>query len=348
MLDFRSLSLDELKDYVTAVGEKEFRARQIFSWIHKGAETFEEMTDLPHALREKLKKDGYLNNMEVAAKQRSKSDGTVKYLMALKDGNLIECVLMRYAYGNSLCISTQVGCNFGCRFCASTIGGKKRDLTAGEMLGQLLKVQRDVNCKINHVVLMGIGEPLDNFENVLKFLRIVNHPAGVNLGMRRITLSTCGLVPEIKRLADLNLQITLAVSLHAPNDRIRRQIMPVARKYGLEELLDACRYYISKTNRRITFEYALIDGVNDADRHAAELAQKLKGMLCHINLIPVNKISGRNYVKASRDRIESFKNILIASGIETTVRRELGTDIDAACGQLRSSHLWRLAPLHEP
>jgi 23S rRNA (adenine2503-C2)-methyltransferase len=342
MIEFRSLSLEEIENYIVQKGEKKFRAKQLFKWIHRGIESFDEMTDISLNLREKLKNDGYIGNMKIEGKQTSKVDGTVKYVMSLLDGNIIECVLMKYSYGNSICISTQAGCSMGCSFCASTIGGKNRDLTAGEMLGQILIVEKDSKCKISNIVLMGTGEPLDNFENVIKFLRLVNHPEGINIGMRHITLSTCGLVPEIKRLADLNMQITLAISLHAPNDEIRRSIMPIARKYSIDDLLDVCRYYINKTNRRITFEYSLIDGVNDSDDNAKELSQRLKGLLCHVNLIPINKVRERKFEKSTSDRVEAFKKILVNNGIETTVRRELGSDIDAACGQLRRKYIEKL------
>lgn len=339
MIEFRDMQINEIEDVVVNNGEKMFRGKQIFKWIHKGVESFDEMTNLPKNLREKLSSLGFIKNMEIAAKQESRIDGTVKYLMELKDGNLIECVLMKYSFGNSICISTQAGCSMGCSFCASTIGGKNRDLTAGEMLGQILKVQRDSGLKVSNVVLMGTGEPLDNFENVVKFLRIVNHSEGLNIGMRHITISTCGLVPEIKRLADLNLQITLAVSLHAPNDNIRKQIMPVARRYDIDELLDACRYYINKTNRRITFEYSLIHEVNDREEHARELSARIKDMLCHVNLIPLNKVKERKYNKSDREAVERFRDILVSSGIQTTIRRELGSDIDASCGQLRRGYI---------
>ncbi len=338
MMDYRDLTFDELQDYLVNIGEKKFRAKQIFKWIHRGVEEFHEMTDLSISLREKLEMNGYLGNMEVETKQESANDETVKYLMHLKDGNMIECVLMRYSYGNSICISTQAGCSMGCSFCASTIGGKNRDLTGGEMIGQIMKVQRDAGVEISNIVLMGSGEPLDNLKNVLKFFKIVNHPEGINIGMRHITLSTCGLVPEIINLADMNLQITLAISLHGPNDEIRKRLMPIANKYSYDELLNACNYYIEKTNKRITFEYALIDGINDRKEDAKELSTKLKGMLCHVNLIPINKVKDRGYEKSQRARIEEFKQVLLLHGIETTVRRELGSDIDAACGQLRRSY----------
>lgn len=339
MEEFRNLSINEIENIVVDMGEKKFRAKQIFKWIHRSIESFDEMTDLSGALREKLKNRGYISNMDILTKQESQIDGTVKYLMSLRDKNVIECVLMKYTHGYSICISTQAGCSMGCSFCASTIGGKNRDLTAGEMIGQILKVQRDSGQRISNVVLMGTGEPLDNFENVMKFVDLVNNPDGINIGMRHITISTCGLVPEIKRLGDLNLQLTLAISLHAPNDEIRTKIMPVARKYALTELMEACSYYIKKTKRRITFEYSLIDGVNDSDRNAAELSSLLKGMLCHVNLIPLNRVKEREYSKSRVDRVEKFKGILVKNGIETTVRRELGSDIDAACGQLRRSHI---------
>jgi 23S rRNA (adenine2503-C2)-methyltransferase len=339
MIDFRNMNIIELETMLLNIGEKKFRAKQVFKWIQSGVEDFEEMTDLSKCLREKLKNLGYLCNMEVKEKLLSKLDGTTKYLMHLKDSNLIECVVMKYDYGNTICISTQAGCNMGCTFCASAIGGKKRDLTAGEMIGQILIAQKDSNVKISNIVLMGTGEPFDNFKNVTDFINMVNNKDGLNIGMRHITISTCGLIPEIIKFADMNLQITLAISLHAPNDEIRIKTMPVTKKYSIQELLKACRYYIDKTNRRITFEYALIDGLNDQDESARELASKLRGMLCHVNLIPVNKVSEKNYEKSNKIRIESFKKILTENGIETTVRRELGSDIDAACGQLRRKYL---------
>ncbi|MCX7695568.1 MAG: 23S rRNA (adenine(2503)-C(2))-methyltransferase RlmN [Caloramator sp.] len=335
MIELRSLSLKEMQNFIEEIGEPKFRAKQIFKWIHKGVEDFDEMTDLSKALREKLSNNGYIKNMEIVKKQVSKVDGTEKYLLKLLDGNLIECVLMRYNYGNSICISTQVGCSMGCKFCASTIGGKVRDLTPGEMIGQIIIVQNDIKERISNVVLMGVGEPLDNFDNTIKFLELLKEPEGLNIGMRHITISTCGLVPEIKRLADLNYQITLAISLHAPNDEIRKKTMPIANRYSMEQIIDACKYYIDKTARRITFEYTMIDGVNDEKEHAEELAEKLKGLLCHVNLIPVNAVTERGLKRSNQEKIIKFKNILEKRGIETTIRRELGSDIDAACGQLR-------------
>lgn len=338
-IDFRCLSIPEIENYMIEKGQQKFRAKQIFSWIHKGINDFEDMTNLSKDLREILKNDAYICNMEIERKFVSKIDNTVKYLMKLKDDNIIECVVMEYEHGNTICISTQAGCSMGCSFCASTIGGKNRDLTSGEMLGQVLECQRDLKKYISNVVLMGTGEPLDNYENVIKFLRLVNDPSGINIGMRHITISTCGLVPEIRALADLSFQITLAISLHAPNDNVRKTIMPIAYRYSMEDLLDACKYYIQKTNRRITFEYALIYGVNDKSEHAQELSKILKGMLCHVNLIPVNKIEEKNFEKSNSKSIEEFKKILAGSGIQTTIRRELGSDINAACGQLRRSYI---------
>ncbi|MEF9952515.1 MAG: 23S rRNA (adenine(2503)-C(2))-methyltransferase RlmN [Clostridium sp.] len=341
-VDLRDLTIDEIKVYLQEIGEKPFRAKQIFKWIHKSIEDIDDMSDLSKDLREKLKKDAYICNMNIVGKLESKIDGTIKYLMSMKDGNVIECVFMKYKHGNSICISTQAGCRMGCTFCASTIGGKNRDLTAGEMLGQILKVQLDTGESISNIVLMGTGEPFDNYDNVMKFLSLVNCSEGVNIGMRHITISTCGLVPEIKRLAEDNNQVTLAISLHSPYDEARKQIMPIARKYSLDELMEACRYYISKTSRRITFEYSLIDGVNDHKEYASELVCLLSGMLCHVNLIPINQVKERDYKKSNKKRVDEFKAILERGGISTTVRRELGSDIDAACGQLRRQYLNKL------
>lgn len=341
-IDFRDMTIEELEEYVALKQEKKFRAKQIFKWIHRGIEDIDEMTDLPLDVRETLKSDGYTCNMEIEQKLVSKIDNTTKYLMLLKDNNVIECVVMNYDYGKTICISTQVGCSMGCSFCASGIGGRKRNLSAGEMLGQILKCQKDLQVKISNIVLMGTGEPLDNFENVSKFLELVNNPNGINIGMRHITLSTCGLVPEIKKLADRSLQLTLAISLHAPNNSIRKKIMPIANKYDFDEVLEACRYYVEKTNKRITFEYALIEGINDSRENAMELSNKLRGFLCHVNLIPVNKVIERDFEKSSKHKVEDFKNVLVSNGIETTIRRELGSDIDAACGQLRRSYLEKM------
>lgn len=341
-MDLRDLTIEELKDYLESIGEKPFRAKQIFKWVHKSINSIEEMTDLSKNLREKLKNDSYVCNMDIVGVMESKEDGTRKYLLSMKDGNIIECVFMKYKHGNSICISTQAGCKMGCTFCASTIGGKNRDLTSGEMLGQILTVQNDTKEEISNIVLMGTGEPFDNYDNVLKFLRLVNSKEGINIGMRHITISTCGLVPEIKKLADEGIQVTLAVSLHAPNNELRKSIMPIATRYSLDELMDACRYYISKTNRRITFEYSLIDGVNDTKDHANELSTLLKGILCHVNLIPINVVKEREYKKSKKERVDSFKKTLEHNKVEVTVRRELGSDIEAACGQLRRQYIEKL------
>ena len=335
MVDFRDLSVEEMENYLVSVNEKKFRAKQIFKWIHKGVNSFDEMTDISTGLQDKLKKDGYIDNMKIASKYKSSIDGTVKYLMQLLDGNLIECVVMSYSYGNSICISTQAGCSMGCAFCASTIGGRIRNLTSGEMLGEVLEAEKDSGYSISNIVLMGTGEPFDNFDNVIKFLKIINHPSGINIGMRHITISTCGIIPKLYEFADLDLQVTLAISLHAPNNEIRKKIMPVAKVYDYDELLNVCRYYINKTNKRITFEYALIDEINDSAECADELADKIKNMLCHVNLIPVNNIENSEFKKPDRARVLKFQSILTMHGIDTTIRRELGSDINAACGQLR-------------
>ena len=295
-------------------------------------------SNLPLKLREKLEDDFYLPNMSILKEYLSEKDNTRKYLFELNDGNIIEGVLMKYKHGYSICLSTQIGCKMGCTFCASTIDGVERNLTAGEIFAQVLVVEKKVGIRISNIVLMGSGEPLDNYDNVIKFLYLVNSKDGYNLGMRNITLSTCGIVPKIFDLADEELQITLAISLHSGNDHERTKIMPVNKKYSLEKLIEACRYYIMKTGRRITFEYALIKGVNDNSEKARELGALLKGMLCHVNLIPINKVVERDYNPAREDAIEKFKKILESFGITTTIRRELGSDINAACGQLRKGY----------
>ncbi len=341
--DIKSMSLEEIQVFLKELGEAPFRAKQIFSWLHdKRCNTFEEMTNLSKALQFKLNEHAVILNAQQVKRLVSQIDGTIKYLFALKNGSIIESVLMRYGYGNTVCISTQAGCRMGCTFCASTLDGVERNLTASEMLSQVYQIQKDIGERISGVVLMGSGEPLDNYENVLSFIRLINHPMGLNLGQRHITLSTCGLVERIYELEKENLQITLAVSLHAPNDSIRNQTMPISRKYPMEELLEACRVYSESTKRRITFEYALIQGLNDNDACAKELSAKLKHMLCHVNLIPVNSVKERNYVKSSQDRVERFAAILQQNGVETTIRRKLGSDINAACGQLRRGYLKQL------
>ena len=339
-LDIKSMNITELEDLLKELGEPKFRAKQIFDWLHaKQVDSFEEMTNLSKGLREKLAETASINGVEIVRKLVSQIDGTRKYLFALSDGAIIESVLMKYEHGNTVCISTQVGCRMGCKFCASTLDGVERGLTAGEMLSQIYAIQKDCGERVHGTVLMGSGEPLDNYDNVVKFLRLINDPKGQNMGQRHITLSTCGLVEKMYDLAEEDLQITLAVSLHAPNDGIRTQTMPIAKVYSMEKLLQACRDYADKTKRRITFEYALIHGVNDGDEHAWELVKKLRDMLCHVNLIPVNDVKERNYVKSTADRVKRFAGILNENGVETTVRRKLGSDIDAACGQLRRSHM---------
>ena len=339
MIDLKDLEYHELEALMKEMGQPKFRAKQIFVWLHRGVRSFDEMTDLPKALKEQLTENYFVSTLSIRQKYVSKLDGTVKYLFELEDGNCIESVVMRYKHGLTICISSQVGCRMGCGFCASTIGGLYRNLQAGEILNQVLFAQQDVGERISNIVMMGIGEPLDNFENVLRFLHNVNHPVGINIGYRHISLSTCGVVDKIYQLAEENLPITLSVSLHAPNNAIRDTIMPVNRKYPVEQLIQACRDYIDTTTRRISFEYALIGGVNDAPKHAEELAARLKGMLCHINLIPVNHVEERDFRKGKAQDIKKFQEKLISLGMNATVRRELGSDISASCGQLRKKVL---------
>ncbi len=330
----------ELEQLLIEMGEPKFRAKQLFEWIHgKHAADFTEMTNLPKTLRERLESTAKLPRTEAVRKLVSQKDGTRKYLFALENGSVIESVLMKYEYGNTVCISTQAGCRMGCQFCASTLDGVERNLTAGEMLSQVYEIQKDCGERVSGVVLMGSGEPLDNYENMLKFLRLINDPKGQNMGQRHITLSTCGLIDKIYELAEENLQITLAVSLHAPNDGIRNSIMPISKVNPMDMLLAACRAYAEKTKRRITFEYAMMQGVNDSDACARELAGRLRHMLCHVNLIPVNDVKERAFVKSSDERVRRFAAILQENSVETTVRRRLGSDIDAACGQLRRGYL---------
>ena len=333
MQDLKSMTLEEMTAALKAMGQPSFRGKQVFTWLHKGVISFDEMTNLPKDLRDKLKSEFTLTVPKVARKQISKQDGTIKYLWELSDGNCIESVLMRYHHGNTVCISSQVGCRMGCAFCASTVAGKVRDLTPAEMLDQVLFTRLDSGLEISNIVLMGIGEPMDNLDTVLRFLELVNHPDGMNIGMRHISLSTCGVIPGIRRLADLGLQLTLSVSLHAPDSETRSKIMPVNRAYDVEKLFDACHDYFKKTGRRISFEYAMIDGVNDQDWQADLIAAKLKGMPGHVNLIPLNDVVESPF-KPSR-RIAAFQKRLESHGITATVRRSLGGDIDASCGQLR-------------
>lgn len=338
MIDLKDFEYDELAEYMLSAGEKKFRAEQIFSWLHKGVTSYEEMTNLSKAAREKLERNTYVSSLKIRDKLVSKLDGTVKYLFELPDGNCIESVVMRYRHGLTVCISSQVGCRMGCRFCASTIGGLYRNLTAGEILNQVIFAQKDIGERIGNIVIMGIGEPLDNFENIVTFLHNVNHEKGLNIGYRHISLSTCGVVPGIYALAEQNLPITLAISLHAPNDEIRDKIMPVNHKYKIPELMKACRAYEKTTGRRISFEYSLIHGVNDSAENAEELAD-LVGAGSHVNLIPVNKVEESGFEKGSAGQIRQFQEKLTSMGINATVRRELGADISASCGQLRKKVL---------
>lgn len=334
--DIRSLNFDELRKWVSVHNLPAFRADQIFTWLHKyGVCDFDEMSNVSKELRKTLSEEFYISDCKIENKFVSAIDGTVKYLFKLTDGEYVESVIMKYKYGYTICVSSQVGCKMGCRFCASTLAGYKRNLTAGEIESQLHTAQKDLNIRISHIVLMGIGEPLDNFDNVIRFIENVNSENGLNISARNITLSTCGVVPEIRRLMDFNLQITLTISLHAPNDKIRSGIMPVNKKWCVKDIIDVCKEYISRTSRRISFEYTLIKGVNDSDECALELAQLLKGMLCHVNLIPVNNVEERGNIRGSDRSINNFLHILQKNGINATIRRTLGSDINASCGQLR-------------
>lgn len=338
-IDIKSMNQKELISFMEEIGEKAFRAKQIYQWIHeKQVDSFEEMTNISKKLIEVLKEKTYLTSLKKEEVQISKLDGTRKYLFLLEDGNVIESVLMRYKHGNSVCISSQVGCRMGCRFCASTLDGLVRGLTAGEMLDQIYQIGKDIGERISNVVVMGTGEPLDNYDNLLKFIELLTDENGINISQRNLTVSTCGIVPRMRELADKNLAITLALSLHASNQQKRLELMPVANKYNIKEVVDACKYYFAQTGRRITFEYSLVGGVNDTDEDARELIQLIKGINCHVNLIPVNPIKERDYVQSNAKVIENFKNKLEKGGINATVRREMGRDIDGACGQLRKRY----------
>ena len=337
-MNLRSLTLAELADLLKTMGQPAFRAKQVYTWLHRGIRGYDEMTDLPKTLRAALAEQYPLYTPQAVRRQESARDGTIKYLWRLSDGNCVETVLMRYHYGNTVCISTEVGCRMGCAFCASTLGGLVRRLEPFEMLDQVLFTQVDSGLPVSHIVLMGIGEPLDNFENVLRFLELVNSPQGMNISMRHVSLSTCGLVPKIDELAKRKLQLTLSVSLHAPNDETRNRIMPVNRAYPSEELLNACRRYYAETSRRISFEYAMIDGVNDSEADAKELLRRLKGLPAHFNLIPLNHVEESPLKPSSRAAVARFQKILEDGGIPATVRRTLGGDIDASCGQLRRKY----------
>lgn len=337
MPDLKSMTPEELEVYFKELGQPKFRAMQVFRWLHQGVESFDGMTNLPKALREKLKAECTLTVPKVERKQVSNLDGTIKYLWRLGDGNCVETVLMRYRHGNTVCVSSQVGCNMGCVFCASTLGGKVRDLTPAEILDQVIFTKKDSGEAISNIVMMGIGEPLDNFDHVLRFLTLVNHPEGINIGMRHISLSTCGLVNKIDKLAQLGLQLTLSVSLHAPDDETRSRLMPVNRSVGVDLLMETCRRYFETTGRRISYEYAMVDGVNDGDEQADQLSRLLKGQPGHVNLIPLNEVA-ESPLKPSR-RVRQFQQRLESHGVTATVRRKLGGDIDASCGQLRRKRI---------
>ena len=361
MINLRDLTIKELEGYFKSIGEQGFRAKQVFEWLSRGVDSFDEMTNLAKDLRERLKAaeeagEITIGRINILRKQESRTDGTVKYLFRLEDTNGADCeskkgdagkgagaiavesVFMKYKYGNSICVSSQAGCRMGCAFCASTIGGLTRNLSPGEILMQVIGAERDTGEKISHIVIMGTGEPFDNYDNIVKFINLVHEPKGLNLSMRNITVSTCGLAPKISDFARDLPQVNLAVSLHAPNNEIRNRIMPVNKKYPIETLIPECKKYTDETHRRITFEYALIDGVNDSDENAEELARLLHGMLCHVNLIPLNRVSESGFAGSEKPRVQRFLELLENRGITATVRRELGSDIDAACGQLRLSH----------
>lgn len=337
--DIKSMNLAEMKIYMEELGEKSFRAKQVYQWLHeKQVSSFEEMTNLSKVLIEKLNQNCFLVNLKKEAVQISKIDGTRKYLFQLPDGNVIESVLMKYKHGNSVCISSQVGCRMGCRFCASTLDGLVRGLTPSEMIDQIYQIGKDIGERISNVVVMGTGEPMDNFENLLKFIQLLTDENGLHISQRNLTVSTCGIVPKMRELAEQKLQITLALSLHASNQEKRLELMPVANKYEIHEVMEACRYYFEQTGRRVSFEYSLVAGVNDTEADAEQLAKLIRGMNCHVNLIPVNPIKERSYVQPDSGAVWSFKERLEKKGINVTVRREMGRDIDGACGQLRRKY----------
>lgn len=338
--DIRSYTYEELQQEMAQLGEKAFRSKQIYSWLHeKLVDSFEEMMNLSKALREKLEQEYEIRKVSMIERQISKMDGTNKFLFELYDGNVVESVLMRYKHGNSVCISSQVGCRMGCRFCASTLDGLARNLTPSEMLGQIYQIQKISGERVSNIVIMGTGEPLDNYENFVTFIRMVSDEHGLHISQRNITVSTCGIIPNMKRLAEEKFQITLALSLHGSNQEKRKKLMPVANKYELSDVLAACDTYFEKTGRRITFEYSLVHGVNDGEEDAKELIAILKPRNCHLNLIPVNPIKERDFEKPTREHAEKFKNKLEKNGINVTIRREMGSDIDGACGQLRRRHV---------
>lgn len=333
--DIKSLTKSEIRSEVEALGEPKYRADQIFTWLRSGVRSFDEMTNISKALRIKLDENYYINTVRLATSQKSELDGTAKLLWELCDGNTVESVVMRYKHGNSVCISTQVGCAMGCMFCASTLGGLVRNLTASEMEEQVFRSQEESGERISNIVLMGIGEPLDNFDNVMRFLELINCPEGMNIGMRHISLSTCGIAENVDKMGEYNLQLTLSVSLHAPDNETRSSIMPINKRCDVETLLEACNRYYKKTGRRVSYEYAMIDGINDTPRHAQLLAQRLRGTGSHVNLIRLNEVAERKLQPSTSENVKAFCSILESGGINVTVRRRLGKDIDAACGQLR-------------
>jgi len=335
MINLLDLELNNLEELLVSMGEPKFRAKQVFGWLYKGAGSFDEMTNVPAALRQKLAESCEIGLPEVMQVQQSKIDGTRKYLFGLKDGNAIESVFMKYKFGNSICVSSQVGCRMGCKFCASTLGGLLRNLTPGEIAGQILAAEKDTGERISHVVVMGTGEPFDNYDNVAAFIRLINDKNGLNIGMRNITVSTCGVVPMISRFGEDFPQVNLAISLHATNNEARSAMMPVNKAYPMEQLIEACRAYGQATSRRVTFEYTLVKGVNDGPKDAEALAKVLHGMLCHVNLIPLNVVKETGFETSSRASALEFQRILESRGVPATIRREMGDDIDAACGQLR-------------
>ena len=346
--DIKSLPLAQLTEVLETIGEKKFRAKQMYQWMHvRLAGSFEEMTDLSKALREKCEQSFTYTSLEVVQVQESKIDGTRKYLFGLSDGNVVESVWMKYKHGNSVCISSQVGCRMGCRFCASTLDGLERNLTPAEMLDQIYSIQKLTGERVSNVVVMGTGEPMDNYENLLTFIGMLTDENGLNISQRNVTVSTCGIVPRMRQLAERKLQITLALSLHATTDEKRRKLMPIANRYSIAELMEACAYYFEQTGRRITFEYSLVGGVNDTDEDAAELTALARPLCCHVNLIPVNPIKERDYVQSTGARIQAFKNKLEKNKINVTIRREMGRDIDGACGQLRHKTIGALRTLEE-
>ncbi len=339
-VDIRSLNLDEMTNFMLSIEEPKFRGKQLYSWFNNKLEfNYDNMKNISNAMKEKLKEVSIISDIEIYEKLQSKVDGTVKYLFKLDGNTIIESVFMKYEHGNTVCISSQAGCRMGCSFCASTINGLDRNLTAGEMLAQVYEIQKDMGERVSNIVVMGSGEPLENLENLLKFIQIINSKEGLNISQRSITVSTCGLVDKIKELEKLDLQINLAISLHAPNDDIRNKIMPINKKYNTDSLIEASKTYGDKTRRRITYEYALIKGINDSQKDANELGKKIKGTLCHVNLIPVNSVDENDFIKSDKIVVKDFLNILKSMGISATVRRELGSDINGACGQLRKKHL---------